>query len=72
MEDGQVWGHPIYDWDNHRKENYRWWISRLSFLIELVDLVRFDHFNGILRYWEIPVDHANGRDGNWVNGPGKN
>ncbi len=71
MEDGQVWGHPIYDWDNHRKESYRWWISRLSFLIELVDLVRFDHFNGILRYWEIPVDHANGRDGNWVNGPGK-
>ncbi len=71
MEQGQVWGHPIYNWEGHKKDNYRWWVSRLSFLTSKVDLVRFDHFNGILKYWEIPVSHKNGINGIWRNGPGR-
>ena len=71
MEEGQVWGHPIYNWQKHREDNYSWWISRLSFLTSTVDYVRFDHFNGILKYWEIPVKHENGTNGKWSNGPGK-
>ena len=71
MEEGQVWGHPIYNWESHAKENYKWWISRLSFLTTGVDLVRFDHFNGILKYWEIPNSNINAINGNWKNGPGK-
>ena len=71
MEEGQVWGHPIYNWQKHEEDNYSWWVSRLSFLTSTVDLVRFDHFNGILKYWEIPVDHKNGINGRWRNGPGR-
>ena len=26
MEEGQVWGHPIYNWESHKKEKYKWWI----------------------------------------------
>ena len=71
MEEGQVWGHPIYNWQKHREDNYSWWISRLSFLTSTVDYVRFNHFKGILKYWEIPVKHENGINGKWSNGPGK-
>lgn len=25
---GQKWGNPLYDWKEHKKEGYRWWIDR--------------------------------------------
>tara|TARA_S200000501_G_C20835264_1_gene749064 strand:- start:65 stop:1567 length:1503 start_codon:yes stop_codon:yes gene_type:complete len=71
MEEGQVWGHPIYNWESHKKEKYKWWISRVGFLSTIVDIIRFDHFNGLLKYWEIPLNHNNGVNGSWSNGPGK-
>jgi len=71
MEEGQVWGHPIYNWEIHSEDNYSWWVSRMSYLTSTVDLVRFDHFNGILKFWEIPVKHENGINGKWSNGPGR-
>ncbi len=71
MEEGQVWGHPIYNWESHAQDDYRWWLSRVSFLTSKVDLVRFDHFNGILKYWEIPSNDITAINGNWKKGPGK-
>src|SRR5581483_10752126 len=26
--DGQLWGQPVYDWRQMRREGYRWWIER--------------------------------------------
>lgn len=71
LEDGQVWGHPIYDWDVHEKSNYTWWIARFKQLFTLVDVVRIDHFNGFAKYWEISMDQSNGSIGKWVKGPGE-
>ncbi|MBQ6475519.1 MAG: 4-alpha-glucanotransferase, partial [Clostridia bacterium] len=28
-EDGQLWGHPLYDWDALKKTGYSWWINRI-------------------------------------------
>ncbi len=71
LEDGQVWGHPIYDWDAHEKSSYAWWISRFKHLFTFVDVVRIDHFNGFAKYWEIPMDKAGGAIAQWVKGPGE-
>jgi 4-alpha-glucanotransferase len=68
---GQVWGHPIYNWAAHEKSNYQWWIDRLRYLFNLVDIVRIDHFNGFAKYWEIPVEQNNVSIGKWVKGPGE-
>jgi 4-alpha-glucanotransferase len=68
---GQVWGHPIYNWAAHEKSNYQWWIDRLRYLFNLVDIVRIDHFNGFAKYWEIPVEQNNDSIGKWVKGPGE-
>ena len=27
---GQIWGNPLYLWEEHKKENYKWWIDRLN------------------------------------------
>ena len=67
---GQRWGNPLYRWDVHAKQNYAWWIQRLSSLLELVDILRLDHFRGFAAYWEIPADEPTAVHGKWVNGPG--
>ncbi len=71
LKDGQVWGHPIYDWKAHEKTDYKWWIDRLKYLFTLVDIVRIDHFNGFAKYWEIPMESSNGVKAKWVKGPGE-
>lgn len=67
---GQRWGNPHYRWEAMAADGYRWWIDRLQTQIELVDLVRIDHFRGFESFWEIPADSATAINGRWVAGPG--
>ena len=69
-EDGQLWGNPLYDWEQHAAEGYRWWINRLRASAELADIVRIDHFRGFEAYWSVPADSATARAGAWEPGPG--
>ena len=69
-EDGQLWGNPLYDWDRHAAEGYRWWVERLKATSELADLVRIDHFRGFESYWSVPADADTARSGAWEPGPG--
>ena len=69
-EDGQLWGNPLYDWEDHRKNGYSWWIDRLRASADLADLVRIDHFRGFEAYWSVPAESATARDGRWEPGPG--
>ncbi len=68
-EDGQLWGNPLYDWDNHEKTGYSWWIERLRASAELADLVRIDHFRGFEAYWSVPAESETARVGAWEPGP---
>ncbi len=67
---GQRWGNPLYRWEVHRADGYRWWIARLRRTLEFVDLVRLDHFRGFEKYWEVPVSEPTAARGRWVEGPG--
>lgn len=69
-ETGQRWGNPLYRWDVMKSTNYSWWISRFKAILELVDLVRIDHFRGFESYWEIPAEEETAVKGDWVKGPG--
>ncbi len=69
-EDGQLWGNPLYAWDVHAADGYRWWIDRLRASTNLVDIVRIDHFRGFEAYWSVPADSATARIGSWEPGPG--
>ena len=70
-DDGQLWGNPIYDWKNHKKTNYAWWVYRIKEGIKLYDLLRIDHFKGFSDYWEIRGDYETANDGSWQPGPGR-
>ncbi len=69
-EDGQLWGNPLYDWDKMAKDGYRWWRERISFMAELFDGMRIDHFRALSSYYSIPADAENARHGKWMKGPG--
>ncbi|MFO7626437.1 MAG: 4-alpha-glucanotransferase [Candidatus Fermentibacteraceae bacterium] len=68
---GQLWGNPLYDWEAHRAEGYRWWSLRLGMALELCHTVRIDHFRAFCDYWEVPAGAATAREGRWREGPGK-
>ncbi|MGD8780553.1 MAG: 4-alpha-glucanotransferase [Ignavibacteria bacterium] len=69
-ETGQLWGNPLYKWDEMAKDNYLWWQKRFSKMYEFVDIVRIDHFRGFEAYYEIPGDAETAIDGKWCKAPG--
>lgn len=67
---GQLWGNPLYNWEQMALDDYHWWRRRLEVLLTLVDVIRIDHFRGLEAYWEIPADEPTAVNGQWIAGPG--
>jgi 4-alpha-glucanotransferase len=68
--EGQLWGQPVYDWAEMRRQGYRWWIERFRRTLGLVDVARVDHFRGFVAYWAVPVGADSPLEGRWHRGPG--
>jgi 4-alpha-glucanotransferase len=66
---GQLWGNPLYRWKYHKTTGYAWWLARFRAVLELVDIVRLDHFRGFAGYWEVPGNATTAENGRWVPGP---
>jgi len=69
-ETGQLWGNPLYRWDVMEKDGYSWWMERLRATLQLVDIIRLDHFRGFERYWAVPGTEQTAVKGKWEHGPG--
>ena len=69
-DDGQKWGNPLYNWKIMEKEEFAWWKRRMAATAKLFDVVRIDHFIGIVRYYVIPADDS-ARNGWFEWGPGE-
>lgn len=68
--DGQLWGNPTYKWEEHKKDQYKWWIERIKQNFKIYDLLRIDHFKGFSDYWEIPAGAKSANEGQWKASPG--
>jgi 4-alpha-glucanotransferase len=68
---GQLWGNPLYDWAEHERTGYAFWIARMRGTLALVDRVRLDHFRGFEAFWEVPAGAPTAASGRWVPGPGE-
>jgi len=68
---GQKWGNPIYDWDSMEEDNFLWWKKRMEKAAELYDIIRIDHFIGIVKYYTIPAQCLDATVGEYKIGPGK-
>lgn len=67
---GQLWGNPLYKWSAHKKSKYSWWKKRVSHSLNLVDILRIDHFRGFDTYWAVPAIEKTAINGEWEKGPG--
>lgn len=68
--DGQLWGNPLFRWDEMKKDDYTWWTRRVKAMAELYDIIRIDHFRGFDSYYAIPAEDDTAKNGKWKNGPG--
>lgn len=64
-EDGQRWGTPLYRWHKMKEEGFPFWLRRISHAMAMYDLVRIDHFIGLVRYYAIPAEEKTARNGRW-------
>lgn len=69
---GQLWGNPVYNWQQMQHDNFLWWQKRFKSNLCMYDVLRLDHFRGFAGYWSVPFDETTAKNGKWRNAPGKN
>lgn len=67
---GQLWGNPVYNWEELEKTDFKWWIRRVEAILEYVDIIRIDHFRGFQAYWAVPQGEKTAMNGTWLEAPG--
>ncbi len=72
---GQLWGNPLYRWGvvGSRKIQSRvfdWWTNRLQRLFEYHDVIKIDHFRGLVAYGRVVASDKDARRAKWTGGPG--
>lgn len=67
----QVWGHPLYNWQERGKhpELLQLFKLRLRHLASLFDWIRFDHAKGLFTYGAMSI--SNEKQDKYLEGPGK-
>jgi 4-alpha-glucanotransferase len=68
---GQLWGHPVYNWDILRQTQYTWWVKRIEHNLKLFHMFRLDHFRGFVAYWQVKAGEKTAVNGEWVAAPVK-
>lgn len=68
--EGQLWGNPIYNYENMERDSFSWWRERIRHTLSLFDGARIDHFRGFDAYFSIPRGKS-AREGKWKRGPGE-
>lgn len=69
-QEGQLWGNPLYNWDEMEKDGYAWWQARMRHMAAMLDGVRIDHFRGIESYYAVAGYAKTAKEGVWEPGPG--
>ena len=67
---GQLWGNPLYKWENHLYDDFKWWINRINHNFKLYDYVRIDHFRGFESCYSIKASEKTAKNGKWITSPG--
>ena len=57
--EGQLWGNPLYNYDEMRQDNFRWFCNRIERMFKLYDKLRIDHFRAFDRYWAVEYGAKN-------------
>jgi 4-alpha-glucanotransferase len=67
---GQLWGNPVYKWDELEKQDFKWWVKRFEAMLDYIDVIRIDHFRGFEAYWAVKQGEKTAINGEWIKAPG--
>lgn len=70
-KDGQLWGNPLYRWDELERRGFDWWVFRVKEVLRMVDIIRIDHFRGFEGCWEVAAGSKTAVKGRWVKTKGR-
>lgn len=70
-ETGQLWGNPVYDWEELQKQDFKWWVGRFEAMLDYIDVIRIDHFRGFEAYWAVEQGEVTAINGEWMKAPGE-
>jgi 4-alpha-glucanotransferase len=54
FKEGQNWSFPVYNWQEHKKDHFKWWKERLKVAQNFYHIYRLDHIVGFYRIFAIP------------------
>ncbi|AKG21910.1 4-alpha-glucanotransferase [Calothrix sp. 336/3] len=63
---GQLWGNPVYKWEELQNQDFKWWVQRFEAMLDYVDIIRIDHFRGFEAFWAVPQGEETAMNGEWV------
>ncbi|WP_414549812.1 4-alpha-glucanotransferase [Anabaena sp. CCY 0017] len=69
-ETGQLWGNPVYNWEELQKQDFKWWLGRFEAMLDYIDVIRIDHFRGFEAYWAVEQGEDTAMNGVWMKAPG--
>jgi 4-alpha-glucanotransferase len=69
-ETGQLWGNPVYNWEELKKQDFKWWVGRFEAMLDYIDVIRIDHFRGFEAYWAVERGEETAMNGEWLKAPG--
>ena len=70
-ESGQIWGNPVYNWTAMDEDGFGWWRRRIALRKKLFDIIRLDHFTGMVKNYVVGYNAKNTSAGRWIKAPGK-
>jgi len=66
---GQLWGNPVFNWERLKETGFHWWLQRIRHNLKQFNLLRIDHFRGLVAYWEVGAQERTAVNGRWVDVP---
>lgn len=67
-QEGQKWGHPLYNFENMKKNQYDYFQNKFQYYYQMFPIIRLDCFRTFDTYYKIPI-HKSAKDGNFIDGP---
>jgi len=68
---GQLWGHPVYNWNVLKRSGFSWWTKRIKQNLMLFHMFRIDHFRGFIGFWKVNANETTALNGRWAKAPAR-
>ena len=54
-----------------QEDDFAWWKRKIRISEEMFDVIKFNHFAGLVKSYTVPYQAANAVSGKWIKGPGR-